>query len=57
MPLGIFGALVISCVLYLAMAAVLTGMVPYTTAQRGRAASRSAIDLHPEQHVRLGHAS
>ncbi len=34
-PLGILGALVISCVLYLAMAAVLTGMVPFNEAERG----------------------
>ena len=36
-PLGILGALVISAVLYIAMAAVMTGMVPYHEARRRRA--------------------
>jgi APA family basic amino acid/polyamine antiporter len=45
-PLGILGALVISCVLYLAMAAVLTGMVPYTKLNVDEPVAL-AIDLHP----------
>jgi APA family basic amino acid/polyamine antiporter len=45
-PLGILGTLVISCVLYLAMAAVLTGMVPYTQLNVDEPVAL-AIDLHP----------
>jgi APA family basic amino acid/polyamine antiporter len=46
-PIGILGALVISCILYIAMAAVMTGMVPYT--QLNVAAPVAvAIDRHPE---------
>ncbi len=45
-PLGILGALVISCVLYLAMAAVLTGMVPYAKLNVDEPVAL-AIDLHP----------
>jgi APA family basic amino acid/polyamine antiporter len=45
-PLGILGALVISCVLYLAMAAVLTGMVPYAKLGVDEPVAL-AIDLHP----------
>lgn len=46
-PLGIIGALVISAVLYIGMAAVMTGMVPYT--QLGAAAPVAvALDAHPE---------
>jgi basic amino acid/polyamine antiporter, APA family len=46
-PLGILGALAISCVLYLAMAAVLTGMVPYTQLNVDEPVAL-AIDRHPE---------
>jgi len=46
-PLGILGALVISCVLYLAMAAVLTGMVPYTKLNVSEPVAL-AIDMHPQ---------
>ncbi len=46
-PLGILGALVISAVLYVAMAAVMTGMVPYP--QLNAAAPVAvALDAHPE---------
>ena len=45
-PLGILGALVISCVLYLAMAAVLTGLVPYAKLDVDEPVAL-AIDLHP----------
>ena len=45
-PLGILGALVISCVLYLAMAAVLTGLVPYQKLNVDEPVAL-AIDLHP----------
>jgi len=45
-PLGILGALVISCILYLAMAAVLTGMVPYTQLGVDEPVAL-AIDQHP----------
>ena len=46
-PLGILGALVISAVLYIAMAAVMTGMVPYQ--QLGAAAPVAvALDAHPQ---------
>lgn len=45
-PLGILGTLVISCVLYLAMASVLTGMVPYTQLNVDEPVAL-AIDLHP----------
>ena len=46
-PLGILGALGISAVLYIAMSAVLTGMVPYT--QLNVAAPVAvALDAHPE---------
>jgi APA family basic amino acid/polyamine antiporter len=50
--IGIIGALVISCVLYLAMSAVLTGIVPYTTlkADEPVAAALDAIAAaHPEK--------
>jgi basic amino acid/polyamine antiporter, APA family len=46
-PLGILSALAISCVLYLAMAAVLTGMVSYTQLNVNEPVAL-AIDLHPE---------
>lgn len=46
-PLGILGALVISAVLYISMAAVMTGMVPYP--QLNAAAPVAvALDAHPE---------
>ena len=46
-PLGILGALVISAILYVAMSAVLTGMVPYT--QLGVDAPVAvALDAHPQ---------
>lgn len=46
-PLGILGALIISAVLYIAMAAVMTGMVPYQ--QLGGAAPVAiALDAHPQ---------
>jgi basic amino acid/polyamine antiporter, APA family len=45
-PLGILGALVISCVLYVAMAAVMTGMVPFTQLNV-EAPVAVAIDTHP----------
>jgi APA family basic amino acid/polyamine antiporter len=45
-PAGILGTLVISCVLYLAMAAVLTGMVPYEKLNVDEPVAL-AIDLHP----------
>jgi basic amino acid/polyamine antiporter, APA family len=46
-PLGILGALVISAVLYIAMAAVMTGMVPYP--ELGAAAPVAvALDAHPQ---------
>lgn len=46
-PLGILGALVISAVLYIGMAMVMTGMVPY--AQLGQPAPVAvALDAHPE---------
>jgi APA family basic amino acid/polyamine antiporter len=46
-PLGILGALVISAVLYIAMGAVMTGMIPY---QQLNAAAPVAValDAHPE---------
>lgn len=46
-PLGILGALVISAVLYMAMAAVMTGMVPYQTLGVD-APVAVALDAHPE---------
>ena len=46
-PLGILSALVISCVLYLAMAAVLTGMVPFAQLNVDEPVAK-AIDLHPQ---------
>ncbi len=46
-PLGILAALVISCVLYLSMAAVLTGMVPYAQLNVDEPVAK-AIDLHPQ---------
>jgi basic amino acid/polyamine antiporter, APA family len=46
-PLGIIGALIISAVLYISMAAVMTGMVPYT--QLGVDAPVAvALDAHPQ---------
>jgi basic amino acid/polyamine antiporter, APA family len=45
-PLGVLGALVISCILYLAMAAVLTGMVPYQELNVDEPVAL-AIDKHP----------
>jgi basic amino acid/polyamine antiporter, APA family len=57
-PLGILGALIISAVLYMAMAAVMTGMVPYTKLGAD-APVAVALDAHPELHwlgwlVKLG---
>lgn len=47
LPLGILGALLISAVLYIGMAAVMTGMVPYP--QLGAAAPVAvALDAHPQ---------
>jgi basic amino acid/polyamine antiporter, APA family len=47
LPLGILGALVISAVLYIAMAAVMTGMVPYQQLGVG-APVAVALDAHPQ---------
>ena len=47
MPLGILGALVISAMLYVAMAAVMTGMVPYTQLDVA-APVAVALDAHPQ---------
>jgi APA family basic amino acid/polyamine antiporter len=46
-PIGILGALVLSGVLYLAMAAVMTGMVPYTQLNVEQPVA-VALDTHPE---------
>lgn len=46
-PIGIIGALVISVVLYVAMAAVMTGMVHYTKLDVG-APVAAALDAHPQ---------
>jgi APA family basic amino acid/polyamine antiporter len=46
-PIGILGALIISGVLYMAMAAVLTGMVPYTQLNVD-APVAVALDAHPQ---------
>jgi APA family basic amino acid/polyamine antiporter len=46
-PLGILGALVISAVLYIAMSAVMTGMVPYTKLGAD-APVAIALDAHPQ---------
>ncbi len=46
-PIGILSALAISVVLYVAMAAVLTGMVPYTQLDVG-APVAAALDAHPQ---------
>jgi basic amino acid/polyamine antiporter, APA family len=46
-PLGILGALIISAVLYMAMAAVMTGMVPYQKLG-GEAPVAIALDAHPQ---------
>ena len=46
-PLGILGALVISAVLYIAMSAVMTGMVPYTKLGAD-APVAVALDAHPQ---------
>jgi APA family basic amino acid/polyamine antiporter len=46
-PLGILGALIISAVLYMAMAAVMTGMVPYTKLGVD-APVAVALDAHPQ---------
>jgi APA family basic amino acid/polyamine antiporter len=46
-PLGILGALVISAILYVAMSAVLTGMVPYTKLGVD-APVAVALDAHPQ---------
>jgi APA family basic amino acid/polyamine antiporter len=46
-PIGILGALIISGVLYMAMAAVLTGMVPYTHLNVD-APVAVALDAHPQ---------
>jgi APA family basic amino acid/polyamine antiporter len=48
-PLGILGTLVVSCILYLAMAAVLTGLVPYEKLDVAEPVAL-AIDLHPQLH-------
>ncbi|WP_414703782.1 amino acid permease [Povalibacter sp.] len=46
-PLGILGALGVSAVLYIAMSAVLTGMVPYTSLDVA-APVAVALDAHPQ---------
>lgn len=46
-PLGILAALVISSILYIAMAAVMTGMVPYQQLNVGAPVS-VALDAHPQ---------
>jgi APA family basic amino acid/polyamine antiporter len=46
-PLGIIGALIISAILYIAMAAVMTGMVPYQQLNVDEPVA-VAIDAHPE---------
>ncbi len=46
-PLGILGALLISAILYIAMAAVMTGMVPYPELD-APAPVAVALDAHPE---------
>jgi APA family basic amino acid/polyamine antiporter len=51
--IGVLGALIISCVLYLAMSAVLTGIVPYATldADEPVAAALDALaKAHPGEH-------
>jgi APA family basic amino acid/polyamine antiporter len=47
LPIGIIGALIISAVLYVAMAAVLTGMVPYAKLDSD-APVAVALDAHPQ---------
>jgi len=47
LPIGILGALLISAVLYIAMSAVLTGMVPYTKLDSD-APVAVALDAHPQ---------
>jgi basic amino acid/polyamine antiporter, APA family len=47
LPLGILGALVISAVLYVAMASVLTGMLPYPKLDSD-APVAVALDAHPQ---------
>jgi len=46
-PIGILGALVLSGVLYVAVAAVMTGMVPYTKLNVEQPVA-VALDMHPE---------
>jgi APA family basic amino acid/polyamine antiporter len=58
LPLGILAALIISSVLYIAMAAVMTGMVPYQQLDAA-APVAVALDAHPQLHwlgalVKLG---
>jgi len=57
-PLGILGALIISAILYVAMSAVMTGMVPYHTLNVETPVA-VALDAHPQLHwlgglVKLG---
>jgi basic amino acid/polyamine antiporter, APA family len=47
LPIGIIGALLISAVLYVAMSAVMTGMVPYTKLDSD-APVAVALDAHPQ---------
>ena len=47
LPIGILGALIVSTVLYVAMAAVITGMVPFTKLNVD-APVAVALDAHPE---------
>ena len=47
LPIGIIGALIISALLYVAMAAVLTGMVPYQKLDSD-APVAVALDAHPQ---------
>ena len=46
-PIGILGALIVSAVLYIAMGAVLTGMVPYTQLNVAEPVA-VALDAHPQ---------
>lgn len=48
-PLGILGALIISAILYMAMSAVMTGMVPYQKLGAD-APVAVALDAHPQLH-------
>src|SRR5512137_967123 len=47
MPIGIMGSLIVCTILYVAVSAVLTGMVPYTNLNTP-APVALALDMHPE---------